>query len=498
MGISSCQQEDDIYPPDNAQSLETIQEGMTLVGKKLENPYSVENMQKALENLIDARKNGVVNSGDIEIKTTHYYIKFKPKNEDELSVLKNDSTIFLYDYPLDHEISQGGTFYHDPEVPLGVPTYQYASLPIDKEVPQGIEYEVLEQLFIPDDFSDTVDANGRIASEEFIELLVDESLRITGNLKEKNSPNSRIHSNRWRPSGKIELFDDRLFSNVGIPGLEVRARRWFTTHWGTTDENGVFSCNGTFKRDANYSIKWEGDDFDIRSGTFGQAFYNGPKSDESWNLEIKDGDSRLYAIIFQAAHDYYYGNRLGLKSPPKNSFWKSKVKIAAFNKPDPQGEALGAHCKDCRFWGVIPRLYIWNDNRNCAELYATTIHELAHASHWELRKGDWNDTQTKVRESWARGVQWALGRIRYPDYAGGQTIKPNYTQVVVDMIDSHLDINEGVESITFDNVTGYTIKQIEDVLSKTSTWEDWEENIKTSYNNGTEDNLPTLFNYWDN
>ena len=38
----------------------------------------------------------------------------------------------------------------------------------------------------------------------------------------------------------------------------------------------------------------------------------------------------------------------------------------------------------------------------------------------------------------------------------------------------------------YDKVSGYTIRQIEDVLSYTSSWEDWKNNIKNRYNNATE------------
>lgn len=402
---------------------------------------------------------------------------------------------------MDYEIIEAGTHFYDPSVPLGAPTFQYVSLPIDKRIPDEVDYEILENLFIPDEEKDSSLPNGRIASPELIDLLVEESLRLTGNLDDsENSSNARVQSSSWRPAGRIQLFDDELGRLVGVHGVKVRARRWFTTHEGFTDINGNFTCNGTFKRDANYSIPWERYDFDIRSGSLGQAVYDGPKMEGNWNLEIRGGASRMYAIVFQACHDYYYGNRLGLKSPPQNSFWKTAVKISVWDEPNP--DANGSHCKDCRFLGISSRIRIYNNvGGNSMAIYATTIHELAHASHWELRRNNWNDnnTESKVKESWARGVQWALGRLRYPNYRGGPTIRPDYTQVVVDMIDPNFPSIFANENFGLwnDNVTGYTIKQIEDVLSNTSTWQDWENNIRNNYNNATEGNLQALFTHWN-
>ena len=145
--------------------------------------------------------------------------------------------------------------------------------------------------------------------------------------------------------------------------------------------------------------------------------------------------------------------------------------------------------------------------RTSDKVYATTIHEIAHASHWNMdsysynRMNDCSETilgqycsgDPVVRESWANGVEWELTRIVYLNYLGGTTIRPKYAQVVVDMIDGPTDSNNG----SLDNVTGYTIRQIEDALDGQRTWDGWRDNIKSRYNNGTRDNLDALFDYWD-
>ncbi len=48
-----------------------------------------------------------------------------------------------------------------------------------------------------------------------------------------------------------------------------------------------------------------------------------------------------------------------------------------------------------------------------------------------------------------------------------------------------------------DGVSGYTIKQIEDVLSQTSSWNNWLTNIKNIHNNSTENNLDNLFKSYE-
>jgi hypothetical protein len=78
---------------------------------------------------------------------------------------------------------------------------------------------------------------------------------------------------------------------------------------------------------------------------------------------------------------------------------------------------------------------------------------------------------------------------------------PFYTQVVVDMIDPNYASPTQSEHNNFgfwnDNVTGYTIRQIEDALVGQTNWIGWRDNIKHLHNNATEQNLDALFNAWN-
>jgi hypothetical protein len=116
-------------------------------------------------------------------------------------------------------------------------------------------------------------------------------------------------------------------SYVPLVDVEVRARNWFTTHIGKTNTSGYYICDGDFGpyTQAQYEIKWEKYHFSIRAGTYGQAVYTGPNRKGDWNANIGTQGSttvtnsqQYYALIFQAARDYFYGTRFGLASPPRN------------------------------------------------------------------------------------------------------------------------------------------------------------------------------------
>ena len=299
----------------------------------------------------------------------------------------------------------------------------------------------------------------------------------------------------WYPSGTVKIQDTELGWQP-VEGVKIRVSRWFYIRTTTTNSRGEFRT-GYFRRNVRYRVIWETYEFSVREEgwLFGrQARIRGPwVRNQPWHVRLGQYTQNWFnGTIFQAAYHYYYKDIKGLKRPPTNSFWMPQMKIRAYYG---SGDVGGWHNKDLRHFGIFARIRIYSRYlyryRDSPQIYSTTIHELAHASHWELRKWNWwkrwwnQGPATKVKESWATGVQWELTRMKYPEYKAYYVNK--YTGIVQDMID-------GIDG--YDKVSGYTIRQIEDVLSYTSSWEDWKNNIKNKYNNATENHLDALFTYW--
>ena len=116
-----------------------------------------------------------------------------------------------------------------------------------------------------------------------------------------------------------------------------------------------------------------------------------------------------------------------------------------------------------------------------------------------MSKSDYNKGDGKVVESWARGVQWELTRMIYPDYLGRERRTNDYTLVVADLIDNSYTekTNYGFGYYSSDGlkdqVSGYTIRQIEDALIGQRTWNSWRDNIIKKHANPTEKYLNKLF-----
>ena len=376
-----------------------------VLGQELEDPYAIHNIYNAYSNLISCGLESSVS----DIKPNHVYIRFLPENDEELDLLKKDSSLILYDYPLNYEIIRDGSSYNDPSNPEF--SFQYSVVPIDKILPD-IQHEVIYEVFIPpDDDSTAKGLNGEMI--QFYEALEKESYRITGNLTsdEKSCDDVKgILSAKWTPKGTIRVWDDLLNRFIPIPFVNVHAR-WFThIKTGMTDENGYFQT-GNFRYSVNYAIKWETSHYTIRDGMFLQAWYNGPRKKGDWNLDIKGGRSVMYATIHRAAYKNFYGDNLGITRPILKDGSKTKICYRDF---DGKAEFWG----DWSASGILPDIQIWGKSNDACKttnkVFGNTAHELGHQSHSQYVGNIkyWNISKI-IRESWADAVEWAISNDEY-------------------------------------------------------------------------------------
>ena len=478
-------------------------------GRKLENPYSVKNMKQALLNVKQKLGQPQSKSGeDFSIETTHLYVKFNPQSLEEEKLLQEDSTIIVSDYPLDYdystaELEQMG--YDNPDV---IGSY-YTAVPKDQPLP-NIPKTILEELYIPEEdsyFEEVGDGTEDVVASKtelnnkndlYANLMV-EAYTLTNNESKLDIVSSAdnkfwIFGSKWYPSGRITMFDNSLGNEVPVDGAQVLMRQWFTVRQGITDGNGNFST-GFVRGKAKYVLQWERYHYDIRNGTFGQAETHGPTvKKQPWYYSVNGGQNVQFAMIHRAAHHYYYKDVKGLTRPHMNGEMMNRMKIAAMNKTNDDING------DYNYWagalsaGALPTIRIFKRDY-CDEYYGTTIHELSHSAHFKLAPFlGFANISDKVAESWARGVQWQLSSMVYPSYNKDYINMPKYTLVVRDLIDNDNYFEKTGNYGEF--TSGYTIKQIENSLKNVKTWQEWINKIKQDYENPTENNLDTVFNYW--
>jgi hypothetical protein len=464
----------------------SIQEGMIELGEELEDPYSIKNIQKAYTRLksIDSTVY------EIDLKPNKKYIRFLPKTDEEFQLLKDDTTLILYDFPLNFEVLKMGDYYHDPSIPENEITWQYCVVDIEKTLP-NIKYELLYEVFIPSDLEEDKEKSIHL-STEFLDKLENESLKITGNYSTTKEEKA---SAKWTPSGKILFNDKVLGKNLPLEGVKVVVNYFTDDAEGQTNINGEFTVDEKFKtkHKVNCKIKWENKHWDIRSGGVGQAYYDGGKLSSSQKLEkifsTEDGIQYNYANTHRACYEYfYYAYKYGLTPPPANSFWNAALKIGVFKAADK--EINGITHPWTRLFGGINVIRTYNPSGRVDIVYATVIHELAHYAHWGFDKSTFNSHNESngtlnVAESWAGGVEWVITKNIYPNYVN--SYDKTYTGIVEDLIDPIYGK---------DNVTGYTLSQIEQSLRGAKNSKIWMENLKNKYDNIYEKNLDALFAIW--
>ncbi|BDS09514.1 hypothetical protein [Aureispira anguillae] len=126
----------------------------TVLGAKRVNPYTVANMTAAWNQLYPS-------DSETALPATHWYVRFHPQTPQELKELQqainsyavanndiHENDPHLFDFPLEYEIEQAGNFYHDPSLPAGAITYQYAVVKPDFQFPVGVAYTLIDELVL--------------------------------------------------------------------------------------------------------------------------------------------------------------------------------------------------------------------------------------------------------------------------------------------------------------------------------------------------------------
>ena len=368
---------------------------MIVLGDHLEDPYSVENITKALESLYPTKADRVV------VDATHLYVRFLPADEEQFEELE-EAGLELLDHPVDYEIVREGDYYHDPEVPEGDITWQYAVVDQDFEFPEHIEYEILDNCYIPGTGTTKADWIDWEAVER-------ESYRLTGNAG-MLAPESKAGES-GTPQGRITIEDDKAENSLsGVKGVKVSCNSFVKFAHGYTDSEGYYKVNKNFNSRPRYRLVFK------NSKGFGIGFNLllqpasastlGKNSPKGVDLTVTSSSERKLftrCVVNNAAYEYYESCRNdddNIRTPPSN------LRIWLFQNLDASSAVMlqqGALIDDSiisDFLGeytflikiFLPDITIGlKGASDYAEVYSRTIHELAHASHFmQVGKSYWN------------------------------------------------------------------------------------------------------------
>ena len=258
-----------------------------ILGQQLTNPYSISNMQQAVN---------VLYGGNFPIIATHLYVRFKPASVAQLIMLEDTSNLELQDYPMDYEVIQDGDYYQDPS--QGTEDFQwlYTVVPVRYNFIQGIQKEIIDSLYLPvdneilEDMAESMVAGGQYSSARQVNSYTVQIERIdvqtedfTYTIEEcpcmpdqpcpvwpdcgtggggggggGNDP--RI------PRGTIEVQDIRTCNFIATPATNVPVRqarivckRWFKIDITYTTDQGQFVSAKKFKNKVKVNLKTKND-----------------------------------------------------------------------------------------------------------------------------------------------------------------------------------------------------------------------------------------------
>jgi hypothetical protein len=369
---------------------------MILLGEKLDDPYTVENVEAALKSVYP------VKAARTDISATDIYVRFLPKNEEEYEYLLNYG-LELMDHPMDYRIIKEGDYYHDPEIQEDEITWQYAVVDKNFKFPERIRYEILDHCYISENDaatrSDGIDWN----------TVERESYRLTGNedMLAVDTKGSRVH-----PSGRITIVDEKANGGkpVGVSGVRVMCNAFVKFSSAYTNRDGYYKIHKSYSSKVRYRLVFKNEKgfaigfnkilIPASTSTLGKSHPEGK------SVEItKNSERKLFcrSAINNIVYDYFETcneDNMDMTPPPSNLriwiFQNLHVSSAimmhhgAILNNTLISSFLGPYKKLIKIF--MPDITI--GVKGCddySSLYSLTCHELAHASHYyRVNSSYWN------------------------------------------------------------------------------------------------------------
>ena len=380
-----------------------------MLGRKIENAYSVKYMQQAYDVLV---QQGEI-SELIDIVATHWYIKLSPQDTTEMNCILADTVLELFPYPLDYELIGEGEYVVEENTTPDL----YTVIPVDHNLDGRINFEILEECFIPEDY----DENPDLAKLELT------ALYLSGNItKEQIEQEVNAKASWWKkPNGYVTVKNTSSANTnhyEAVRGVKVRVHNIVKISSMYTNSGGYYSSTKSFLTDVHYSAVFENNrGFKVWSnlGPLSPAIHNvGWHSKSGYNIAIGENSCAWpWATINNAALDYYNvicpqfnisqpynGLRIWYLSGVAGNIIE-ELDIDNWEGSAPMLRKItldAAYLAEYLFilglldspalaittasvYGVMlcmPDVFITEKNRNTNDLRRVIFHELSHASHF--------------------------------------------------------------------------------------------------------------------
>jgi len=378
---------------------------MTVLGSQLNNPYTVANMTIAYDSLVADGVFSPTEDPTNILAPTHLYVRFLPSDSIQFNFLIDNEDLAIFDYPLDYEIEQRGSYYHDPTISEDECTWLYTVVPINYSFPANITYQILDSCIIPEE--NTTYYNYHDKMEEKSCWLFQPDL-MEDDMQKSTSKET--------PKGHIYVESNSGY--VGVKGIRVYTNNFVKIGKGWTNSSGYYIVDKNYLvKEVNYRIVYENQiGFKVwgNLGCLGPAIYDRGKhskkgcdasfSTSSWGWK--------WPTVNNAVYEYFQlcqSNSI-TKPPSDLRIWVTTS--------DSVETTMGSASMLRRTWGLYGfntnsqiANFILNQNKialsanilaiitkfaqpdltitigngysNYDGIFQTTFHECGHASHWQ-------------------------------------------------------------------------------------------------------------------
>ncbi len=424
----------------------------TIIGNLRVNPYEVQVMRQAWNNLYPTEQIA-------SLVPSNLYVKFTPTNVEEINLLDQTNEM-LYDYPLEYKLITLGDYF--PQPGRQFPELWAIVSPNFQSPISG--YTVLQELFIPPYNSDITQEAFSISGNSYdpggdpMYIAADNCCPDCPNYPDciiiprigcgaeincphgdpgnggsgGGDPNLKsfcgclVYSDNRKPGGCIKVKDVEHNQFEGVKKVKVITKDdWFTENETETDEQGCWKIDNRYYNNMWMWVKFKGPICQIRGVKDGLNYVFGwtnPMKDYLGririgppynNIEVKydlwtvrGSQAHMHwaaSTVNNAIHDFHsYALNEGINLPPWLDIFIDGGRS--------DGIALMAnHCHlsntSPALIGFVPYLYISTvlpdlsigvEFKNSDQLKELAYHETSHASHFTLAGCDfWEDLMTE-------------------------------------------------------------------------------------------------------
>lgn len=318
----------------------------------------------------------------------------------------------------------------------------------------------------------------------------------------------------WFPSGKIEIWDDALATN--LPLKQVKVSKWY--QWATvyTNNTGNFSTFPfmDFCGKVKYSIIYENPIWDIRDGEWGQADTPCPTQKAPWNHVIKDDKKSLgFGTVHRSLFRYFFEDVAGLRRPVVGA---QKLKVSYMHENGDSNGFFSSFGFEGIFYSHVHIFGLKQSGsfKETQSIFSTTTHELAHvANAFQMGNIQFWQVSNLIFESWARACQWKITELEYGGspspvpgaiqdwfYNQSPTLN-NYSPLFIDLEDTFNQNPTNIPNRLRDFTSGYNLNLIQsNVLEHSYGFSSLRERLKSQKPSGVTDSQieTNLQFYFDN